>query len=49
MGNELRLWDGKKRISKYSLKKNVLRQLLFLEIVTVTKIKNKLFRCMCIF
>ena len=26
--------------------KNVLRQLLFLEIVSVRKIKNKLFRCM---
>ena len=34
-GNELRLWDGKKIICEYSLKKNVLRQLLFLEIVSV--------------
>jgi len=31
----------------FTLKKNVLRQLLFLEIVSVTKIK-KLFGCMCI-
>ena len=28
--------------------KNVLRQLLFLEIVSITKIKNKQFRCMFI-
>ena len=45
-GKELRLSDGKNIICKY-LKKNVLRQLLFLEIVSVTKVKNKLFRCMC--
>ena len=44
-GNELRLSDGKKIICNYSLLKNVLRQLLFLEIVSVTKVKNKLFRC----
>ena len=29
----------------FTFKKNVLRQSLFLEIVSVTKIKNKLFRC----
>ena len=33
----------KKIIGKYSLFQNVLRQLLFLEIVFVMKIKNKLF------
>ena len=42
-GNELRLSDGKKIICKYSLKKNVLRKLLFLEIVSVTKVKKQLF------
>ena len=30
----------------FTFKKNVLRQLLLLEIVSVTKVKNKLFRCM---
>ena len=40
MGNELRLWDGKKIICKYSLKKNVLRQLLFLEIVSSQRLKT---------
>ena len=44
--NELRSWDRKKIIFKYSLFKNVLRQLLFLEIVSVRKIKNKLLICM---
>ena len=40
----------KDNLQIFTLKKmlNVLRQLLFLEIVSVTKVKNKLFRCMCI-
>ena len=32
----------------FTLKKNLLRQLLFFEIVSVTKDKNQLFKCMCI-
>ena len=35
----------KDNLQIFTVKKNVLRQLLFLEIVSVTKIKNKLFRC----
>ena len=37
----------KDNLQIFTLKKNVLRQIFFLEIVSVTKIKNKLFRCMC--
>ena len=33
----------KDNLQTFTLKKNVLRQMLFLEIVSVTKIKNKLF------
>ena len=37
----------KKLFANIHFLKNVLRKLLFLEIVSVMKIKNKLFRCMC--
>ena len=41
-GNELRLLDGKKdNLRIFTLIKGVLRQLLFLEIVSVSKIKKK--------
>ena len=38
----------KDNLQIFTFKKNVLRQLLFIEIVSVTKIKNKLLGCMCI-
>ena len=37
--------DIRETNSDYQMEKNVLRQLLFLEIVSVTKVKNKLFGC----
>ena len=37
----------KDNLQIFTLKKNAVRQLLFLEI-SVTKIKNKLFKCMCV-
>jgi len=40
--------EKKDNLEIFTFKKNVLRQLLFLEIVSVTKVKNKLFRYMCI-
>ena len=44
-GNELRSWDGEKTICKYSLFKECVKKLFFLEIVSVMKIKNKLLIC----
>ena len=45
-GNEHRLWDGKRWLANIYFLKNVLKQLLFLEIVSVMKInKNCLYVC----
>jgi len=41
-------YDRKKKFANIHFLKNVIRQLLFLEIVSVRKIKTKLFICMCI-
>ena len=49
IGKRTQIMKWKKDILQiFTFKKDVLRQLLFLEIVSVTKIKNKLLRCMCI-